>query len=87
MRQAMLPKLCIILSFLLYLACCAPGAEALAGDPAGSSYDRHIILQALLFFWVGIIGLVVIIAMKLKEAKRIDDMDVHKEDEDAPFLD
>ncbi len=53
----------------------------------GRPYDRHIIYQALVLFWIGIIGLIVIIVMKLKEAKRIQDMDVHKDDEDAPFLD
>jgi len=50
-------------------------------------YDRHIIYQALVLFWIGIIGLVVIIGMKLKELRRTRDMDIDKEEKDAPFLD
>lgn len=62
-------------------------AEPAPADLAGSPYHRHIIYQALILFWIGIIGLIVIIVMKLRETKRIQDMDVHKDDEDAPFLD
>ncbi|HOC46900.1 MAG: hypothetical protein PHT96_07275 [Syntrophorhabdaceae bacterium] len=61
--------------------------EAISRDVAASPYQRYIVYQALILFWIGIIGLVIIIIMKLKEVKRIQDMDVHKEDEDAPFLD
>ncbi len=56
-------------------------------EPAASPYDRHILYQALVLFWIGIAGLIVIILMKLKEAKRIQDMDFHKDNDDAPFLD
>ena len=62
-------------------------ASPVAIEPAGSPYESHILYQTLVLFWVGIIGLIVIIVMKLKEAKRIQDMDVHKDDENAPFLD
>lgn len=62
-------------------------AGPVPGDIAGSAYDRHIIYQALVLFWIGIIGLIIIIIMKLKEAKRIQDMGVNKDDEGAPFLD
>ncbi len=50
-------------------------------------YDRYIIYQSLALFWIGIIGLIVIIAMKLKELRRTRDMDIDKEEKDAPFLD
>jgi hypothetical protein len=56
-------------------------------DPAGSPYDRYILYQALVLFWIGIVGLIVILLMKLKEAKRIQDMNIHKDNENAPFLD
>ncbi len=52
-----------------------------------SPYDRFIIYQALVFFWIGIIGLIVIIAMKLRELGRTRDMDIDGEEKDAPFLD
>jgi len=50
-------------------------------------YDRFIIYQALVLFWIGIIGLIVIIKMKLKEIERIQDMGIDKEEKDIPFLD
>jgi hypothetical protein len=34
-------------------------------------YDRYIIYEMLVLFWAGIIGLIVIIRMKLKEIERI----------------
>jgi hypothetical protein len=60
-----------------------PKVEVFAAAP----YDRHIIYQALVFFWVGIIGLIIIITMKLREIKRIQNMGIDKEEKDAPFLD
>lgn len=66
------------------LFCCA---EPAAGDVAASPYDRHIIYQALVLFWIGIIGLIIIIVIKLREIRRIEDMDVHGDDRNAPFLD
>lgn len=75
--------ICIFL-FSIVLTC---SAGEVAIEPAGSPYEGHILYQALVLFWVGIIGLIVIIVMKLKEAKRIQEMDVHKDDENAPFLD
>ncbi|MCX8111127.1 MAG: hypothetical protein N3D15_07750 [Syntrophorhabdaceae bacterium] len=50
-------------------------------------YDRYIIYQALALFWAGIIGLIVIIRMKLKEIERTQDMGIDKEEKDIPFLD
>ncbi|HOV90172.1 MAG TPA: hypothetical protein PKW07_05605 [Syntrophorhabdaceae bacterium] len=50
-------------------------------------YDRFIIYQTLIFFWIGIIGLIVIIRMKLKEIERIQDMGIHREEKDIPLLD
>ena len=50
-------------------------------------FDLHTIYQVLVLFWFGILGLVVILLMKLRELKRIQDLNIHKDDDDAPFLD
>jgi hypothetical protein len=72
----------IILFFIPVMCSAGP-----VTDPAGSPYDRYILYQALVLFWIGIMGLIMIILMKLKEAKRIQDMGIRKDGEDAPFLD
>jgi hypothetical protein len=75
---------CSFLIFEIADYCCAQSpAHVIPTTP----YDRHIIYQSLVLFWIGIIGLVIIIRIKIKEIKRIEDMDIHKEDDDAPFLD
>ncbi len=71
---------------LLALPLLCPAGQA-PFEPALSPYDRHILYQALVLFWIGIIGLIVIIVMKLKEAKRTQGMGVHQDEENAPFLD
>jgi len=50
-------------------------------------YDRFIIYQTLAIFWIGIIGLIIIIRMKLKEIERIQSLGIDKEDKDTPLLD
>jgi len=50
-------------------------------------YDRLIVYQNLIIFWIGIIGLIVIIKMKLREIKRIQKMGIDKEDKSIPILD
>ena len=77
----------LLVFFLLIEATMLPAAEPKIEVFAAAPYDRHIIYQALVFFWIGIIGLVVIIAMKLREIKRIQDMGIDEEEKDAPFLD
>mgnify|MGYP000879551817 FL=1 len=77
----------LIVFFLLIGATMLPAAEPKIEVFAAAPYDRHIIYQALVLFWIGIIGLVVIIAMKLREIKRIQDMGIDEEEKDAPFLD
>jgi hypothetical protein len=51
------------------------------------SYDRFTIFQTLAIFWIGIIGLIIIIKMKLKEIERIQKMGINKEEKDIPLLD
>lgn len=51
-------------------------------------YDRYIIYEMLVLFWAGIIGLVIIIRMKLKEIERIQRMaSSEKEEKEIPLLD
>ncbi|OPY82607.1 MAG: hypothetical protein A4E65_00773 [Syntrophorhabdus sp. PtaU1.Bin153] len=53
----------------------------------GSPYEKLIIYENLIIFWIGIIGLVVIIGMKLREIKRIRNMGIDREEKDIPVLD
>ncbi|MGD9577468.1 MAG: hypothetical protein AB7Y74_04375 [Syntrophorhabdus sp.] len=50
-------------------------------------YERFIVYQNLFIFWIGIIGLIVIIKMKLREIERIQKMGIDKEGKDIPVLD
>ena len=60
--------------------------EALETRP-GAPYEGFIIAETLAVFWIGIIGLVVIIRMKLKEIERTQKMNLDKEEKDSPLLD
>jgi len=51
------------------------------------SYDRFIIYETLGILWIGIIGLIVIIRMKLREIERVQKMGLDKEEKDTPLLD
>jgi hypothetical protein len=53
----------------------------------GTYYDRLIIFETLGVFWIGIIGLIVIIRMKLKEIGKVRQMGIDTEEKDVPFLD
>lgn len=50
-------------------------------------FDRFIVYQNLIIFWVGIIGLIIIIKMKLREIERVQKMGIDKEEKDIPILD
>jgi hypothetical protein len=50
-------------------------------------FDRLIIYETLLLFWLGIIGLIVVIKMKLKEIERTQKMGIDREEKDNPILD
>jgi hypothetical protein len=50
-------------------------------------YDRYIIYEMLALFWTGIIGLIVIIRMKLKEIERTQNMGIDKAEKEIPLLD
>jgi hypothetical protein len=48
--------------------------------------ERFIIFENLALFWIGIIGLIVIIRIKLKEIERTQKLGIDKEEKDAPVL-
>lgn len=49
--------------------------------------ERFIIYENLALFWIGIIGLIIILRMKLKEIERTQALGADKEEKDAPVLD
>jgi hypothetical protein len=49
-------------------------------------YYLYIAYECLAVFWVGILGLLVIIRMKLREIERIQALGVEEEDPNAPLL-
>jgi hypothetical protein len=50
-------------------------------------FDRYVIYEMLVLFWAGIIGLIVIIRMKLKEIERIQSMGLDRAEKEIPLLD
>jgi hypothetical protein len=60
-------------------------AEKIAVLPT-APYYLYIAYECLIVFWVGILGLLVIIGMKLREIERIQALGVEEEDPDAPLL-
>ena len=78
----MLCALCIVAAFSIARA--AP--ESLNLSPS-APFDRFLVTETLVLFWIAVIGLIVIIRMKLKEIERIQRMAIDREEKDAPFLD
>ncbi len=60
-------------------------AEKIAVFPT-APYYMYIVYECLAVFWVGILGLLIIIRMKLREIERIQALGVDEEDPDAPLL-
>ncbi len=77
----------IVLFLLLEATAFCSGAEPKVEVFPPAPYDRHIIYQALVFFWIGIVGIIVILAMKLREIQRVQKMGIDEEEKNAPFLD
>ncbi len=48
--------------------------------------EQFTVYENLALFWIGIIGLIVIIRMKLKEIERIQALGIDKEEKDPPVL-
>ena len=87
-HRVLLTYLGLIFAFILFLA---NGASLYAQEKIEvfptTPFDRFIIYETLTLFWLGIIGLVIIIKMKLKEIERIQKMGIDREEKDNPILD
>jgi hypothetical protein len=80
-------KITVALISMIILAAAELWAEdAIELSPSGS-YDRYTIYENLALFWIGIIGLIVIIKIKLKEIERTQSLGIDEEREDVPLLD
>lgn len=82
----MIKKILLAFAFMLMHAATLWGQEKIEVFPA-VPYDRFIVYQNLIIFWIGIIGLIVIIKMKLREIERTQKMGIDKEEKDIPVLD
>ena len=63
------------------------GAEQPVPVAPSAPFERFIMFQTLAIFWAGIIGLVIIIKMKLREIERTQKMNLDKEENNTPVLD
>ena len=72
--------------FGLWLIAVAAGAAEKIPVIPETAYDRYLIYESLALFWIAIIGLIVILHMKLREAERTQALGVDREDPDAPLL-
>ena len=78
----------LIFAFVIFLSgaarlCAQEKIDILPAAP----FDRFIIYETLALFWLGIIGLLVIIRMKLREIERVQKMGIDGEEKEIPFLD
>jgi hypothetical protein len=81
------------ISALLLIPAVSEAAEKAAVKAAAkiavlpeAPYYLYIAYECLAVFWVGILGLLVIIRMKLREIERIQALGVEEEDPNAPLL-
>jgi hypothetical protein len=81
----MLPAVSALLMIPAVSAAAEKAAEKIAVLPT-APYYLYIVYQCLAVFWVGILGLLVIIRMKLREIERTQALGVDEEDPDAPLL-
>ncbi len=77
----------VLLIPALAAAATAPpkAAETIAVLPE-APYYLYIAYETLIIFWVGILGLLIIIRMKLREIERTQALGADREEEDAPLL-
>ncbi len=77
----------LLLSFLNVPLLWAEEAKKAIEVFPSTPFYRYIIYENLVIFWIGIIGLLVIIRMKLREIERVQRMGLGKEEGDAPPAD
>jgi hypothetical protein len=77
-----------ILLLPVAVAVAAPAAETAAKIAVFPTipYYAYIIYESLVVFWVGILGLLVIIRMKLREIERVQELDRESGDPASPLL-
>ena len=51
-----------------------------------TGYDQATVYLNLVLFWAGIIGLVILLRLKLKELERVQKMEREEAEKDAPLL-
>jgi hypothetical protein len=73
------------ISFFLAIGSTAWAGQRIEISPP-TPYARCIVYETLGCFWIGIIGLIVIIRMKLRDIERSRKMGLDKEEKDAPLL-
>ena len=76
----------LILGFFLIPVQAVFAEEKIALLPP-SAYDRASIYVNLALFWVGLIVLIVLIRLKLREIERVQAMNARRDDEHIPMLD
>ena len=82
MKKVLFAVLMVVLS-----ASAAVCAEQKIEVFPSSRYDQAAIYLNLAIFWIGIIGLIVILKMKLKEIERVQALERDKNDEsETPLL-
>jgi hypothetical protein len=79
-------RIMIAVTILLAVVFPALGAEQNIEVFPSKTFDRYTIYETLACFWAGIIGLIVIIRMKLKEIERTRSIGIDREEKDIPFL-
>jgi TRAP-type C4-dicarboxylate transport system permease small subunit len=77
----------IIVAVILLLSGGVYGAQETIELSPSAPYERFIIYQNLVIFWIAIIGLVVIIKLKLREIERTQKLGIDREEKDIPLLD
>ena len=76
----------LIIASIFLLAVTSLWAEQRIEPFPSRPYDRFVIYETLGCFWAGIVGLIIIIRMKLREIARTRKMGVDREDGDVPSL-
>ena len=76
--------LCTIASILLQAASLRAETKIDVFPPTG--YDHATVYLSLAMFWAGIIGLVILLRLKLRETERVQKMEREEAEKAAPFL-
>jgi hypothetical protein len=78
--------LCIMAFFLIQAASLWAGTTAVIDVFPPTGYDQAAVYLNLALFWAGIIGLVILLRLKLRELERVQQMEREEAEEAAPLL-